>query len=190
MVVTRRALTLAEFLALPEEEPALEFEQGRVTQKVSPSFRHSALQTWLVQAVNLYGIPRKLARAFTELRTTFGPVSYVPDVSVYTWDRIPVDDNGVLPRISSVLPDVAVEIVSEGQGRQKLLERCRSYVEYGVRAALLLDERHFTVTEVRPNAEPRVYRRGERIDLGDVIAGFSIDVDELFGALQGRPDLP
>ena len=83
-------------------------------------------------------------------------------------------------------PDVAVEIASPGQGRQKLLDRCSWYVENGVRVALLIDPRRFTVTELRPDAEPRVYRRGQKIDLGDVVAGFSLSLDELFGALRIR----
>jgi hypothetical protein len=37
-------MTLVEFLALPEEEPALEFADGRVEQKVSPKGKHSGLQ--------------------------------------------------------------------------------------------------------------------------------------------------
>ena len=187
MVVARwRAVTLAEFLALPEEEPALEFFDGVVTQKMAPRLHHGALQGWLAGMVDLYGVPRELARAFTEARTTFAGASYVPDVSVYTWDRIPVDEHGYLLLDAVTAPDIAVEIASPGQGRQKLLDRCRWYVENGVRVAVLVDPRRFPVTELRPDTEPRVYRRGQSLDLGDVIAGFALSLDELFGALRVR----
>ena len=43
MTLTDTRMTLTEFLALPEEKPALEYENGEVTQKVSPKGRHSAL---------------------------------------------------------------------------------------------------------------------------------------------------
>lgn len=36
MAVLNKRMTLDEFLALPEEEPALEYGEGVVTQKVSP----------------------------------------------------------------------------------------------------------------------------------------------------------
>src|SRR5918998_1114572 len=97
MAITQHRMTLAEFLELPEEEPALEYFGGRVTQKVSPKIRHGALQTSGVTLVNLFAVPRKLARAFTETRTTYGGTSPVPDIVVFRWDRIPEDEHGELP---------------------------------------------------------------------------------------------
>jgi Uma2 family endonuclease len=44
MAVASSRLTLDEFLKLPEEEPALEYVNGVVSQKVSPKGRHSSLQ--------------------------------------------------------------------------------------------------------------------------------------------------
>jgi len=41
MAATRRASTLEAFRQLPEAEPALEFVEGVVTQKVSPTGPHS-----------------------------------------------------------------------------------------------------------------------------------------------------
>ena len=63
MATVQQRLTLEEFLELPEQEPALEYESGEVTQKVSPQGRHSVLQGELVQRVNTFGRPRKLALA-------------------------------------------------------------------------------------------------------------------------------
>lgn len=61
MAVVARAITLDEFLKLPEAEPALEFEDGVVTQKVSPKGRHGVLQAELVRQLNQFGLPRKVA---------------------------------------------------------------------------------------------------------------------------------
>ena len=82
-------LTLAEFLRLPEEKPALEFQDGMVTQKVSPQGQHGWLQGKLAELFNHFAEPLRLARAFTETRVTFDGASLVPDVVVYRWDRIP-----------------------------------------------------------------------------------------------------
>ena len=49
MAVAGRKLTLEEFLALPEEKPALEFVAGAVRQKVSPETQHSLLQKRLLR---------------------------------------------------------------------------------------------------------------------------------------------
>jgi len=70
VVARRRTITLEEFLALPEEEPALEYEHGAVTQKMSPKGRHGKLQAIVTRFIDNYGIPRKLAQAFTETRAS------------------------------------------------------------------------------------------------------------------------
>ena len=83
MAIAEQHFSLEEFLNLPEQEPALEFEDGVVSQKVSPKGQHSGLQGDFVELVNRYTRTRKLARAFPELRATFAGRSYVPDVAVY-----------------------------------------------------------------------------------------------------------
>ena len=71
MATTQTGVTLEEFLALPEAEPELEYLCGKVTQKVPPKLRHSAMQYALAERFNRFGRPRRLALAFPELRTTF-----------------------------------------------------------------------------------------------------------------------
>src|SRR5205823_5058350 len=44
MAIARRRMTLEQFLALDEQEPALEYVDGVVTQKLSPKFRHGLVQ--------------------------------------------------------------------------------------------------------------------------------------------------
>ena len=65
-------LTLDDFLALPETQPASEFIDGEIVQKPMPQGKHSAIQSELVPTINskLRGV--KIARAFTELRCSFG----------------------------------------------------------------------------------------------------------------------
>jgi Uma2 family endonuclease len=179
-----RSMTLEEFLKLPEDKPALEFADGMVTQKVSPKFHHSAAQSEMVEVFNQFSRPRKLARAFTELRTTFAGASRVPDVAVYLWERIPRDASGRLAQEVVLPPDIAVEVMSPEQSVRELTAKCRWYVANGVCIALLVDPERERVTVFRPNAEPRTLRGAERIDLDDVLPGFQLSVDDLFAALS------
>jgi Uma2 family endonuclease len=71
--------TLEQFLRLPETKPALEFECGRITQKVTPTTEHALLQ---VRIARLFD-DLQLARAFTELRTVLPTASKVPDVAFF-----------------------------------------------------------------------------------------------------------
>ena len=61
MAIVQQGLTLDQFLALPEKKPALEYEDGVVTQKVSPKNRHSRLQWHLLRFLNDNAEPRRIA---------------------------------------------------------------------------------------------------------------------------------
>lgn len=186
MAIAQQHLTLEEFRALPEEEPALEYEDGTVTQKMSPKAHHSAIQYELAARFNQFALPRRLARAFPELRVTFGGVSYVPDISLILWDRIPVDASGTLLQDVIEPPDVVVEILSPGQGVTALVGRCVWYVEQGVKVALLVDPAERTILLFRIDQHPRVLAGEDGIELEDVLPGFQATVKDVFDSLKVR----
>lgn len=101
-----KPLTLAEFLRLPEIEPANEYIDGQIIQKPMPRGKHSAIQAELVPAINSVVKTKRIARAFPELRCTFGDRSTVPDISVFIWSRIPRDENGEIANTF----DIALEM--------------------------------------------------------------------------------
>jgi Uma2 family endonuclease len=181
--VVGRRMTLDEFLALPEVEPALEYADGVVTQKVAPQGQHVTLQDDFTQRVNAHARPRKLARAYPELRATYAGLSRVPDVAVYLWHRIPRLPNGRVANRFTEPPDIAVEIVSPDQTATDLVSKCIWYVKNGVRIALIADPTRDIVLRFRPDALPDVLTGDDRIDLDEVLPGFELTVDQLFGSL-------
>lgn len=185
MAIAGQRMTLEEFLKLPEEEPPLEFLYGEVTQKVSPKWFHSATQTRLLVRLEVFCVPRKLGRAFSELRTTYEDISTIPDVVYFVQERIPYDADGNLPPEALLAPDIAVEVVSPDQSVTDLVVRCLWYVANGVKIALLIDPDRRSVILFRPGREPIAVQDTGTLDLGDVIPGFALDVADLFSALQG-----
>ncbi len=105
-------LSLAEFLKLPETKPASEYIDGNIYQKPMPKGKHSAVQTFLAPAINQVAIPQRIARAFTELRCTFAGRSLVPDITVFSWQRIPLDANGEIENTFEINSDWTIEILS------------------------------------------------------------------------------
>lgn len=179
-----QGITLDEFLALPEIKPALEYEEGRVTQKVPPQGQHSVLQGALVTLFNSVGRPARIALAFPELRATHDRRSYVPDVAVYRWERIPRTPEGDVAHRFTEPPDIAVEIVSPEQSVTGLLEKCVWFIEHGVRVALLVDPDDRSVVVFRPGTSPIVKRGADEIDLADGISGLRLSAAELFASLR------
>ncbi len=83
MAVAGGRMTLEEFLTLPEEEPALEYVDGEVVQKVPPMTWHSELQIEFAGQMRSFVRPRRLAHVLPEHRGTYGGRSTVPDIAVY-----------------------------------------------------------------------------------------------------------
>ena len=95
-ITLHQRITLEEFLKLPETKPASEYIDGRIYQKPMPQGKHSRLQLKLCNAINQSGEEQQLALAFPELGCTFGNRSIIPDITVFSWERIPFDENGNL----------------------------------------------------------------------------------------------
>jgi Uma2 family endonuclease len=184
MAVTPQQLTLEEFLKLPEAEPALEYFDGVVTQKVSPKGRHAVLQGELARLLHQAGLKRKVVRVFPELRATFGGASCVPDIAVYRWQRVPTDATGRVADDFIEPPDIAVEIVSPGQSVNALVRRCLWYVANGVSVALLVDPDDESVLAYRPGPQTAAWSGPDRIDLSEILPGFQITVEQLFASLR------
>jgi Uma2 family endonuclease len=111
-------------------------------------------------------------------------VSAVPDLIVYRRERVPRDARGQLIEDSTVPPDVAVEILSPGQSRTKVMAHCRWYVANGVPLAVFADPRCRTVRVFRPDAESGDLRGSDQLDLADALPGFVLSVDDFFAPLS------
>jgi Uma2 family endonuclease len=184
VAIVQAPLTLEQFLALRERKPALEFFDGVVTQKVAARGWHSAIQCGLTEQVNHFALPRKLGRAFPELRVTFAGASPVPDVAILRQERIPRTEAGEVADNFDLPPDVAIEIVSPRQGVNALVRRCVWYVDNGVQVALLVDPQDRSIIPYRSGDPTKVLRGSDVVDLGDVIAGLRFTVQEVFAALS------
>jgi len=191
VAITELRLTLEEFLALPEEKPALEFFRGKVTQKVAPDRTHSMLQTMLPEHINRFARPRELAMAFTELRAVFGNEGLVPDVSIYRWDRVPFDADGDVVGGNAEPPSVAIEILSPGQSATSIMEKCLGLVEQGTEIALMIDAKARVIMDIRADGRVRALRGSDEIDLSSILPNFDLTVDDVFALLRRpAPDRP
>ncbi|MGI8967960.1 MAG: Uma2 family endonuclease [Chloroflexota bacterium] len=184
MAVAAKTLTIDQFLELPEEKLALEFIDGTVTSKVSPKGKHSRLQVELAMQLATAGKTNRRAFTFTELRTTFGGASRVPDITVYLRERVPIDEAGEIANDFREPPDIAIEIVSPEQSVNELVRRCLWYVDQGVTIALLVDPQDKSVLAFRSSQTPAVWRADDRIDLHEVLPDFALSVGELFATLR------
>ncbi|MEG3437319.1 Uma2 family endonuclease [Pannus brasiliensis CCIBt3594] len=180
-----KPLTLEEFLQLPETEPASEFIDGQIIQKPMPQGKHSTIQGDLVPAINTVLKPQRVARAYPELRCTFGNRSIVPDVSVFRWERIPRDENGKVLNVFSIAPDWIVEIISPDQNQTKVVRNILYSLEHGTKMGWLIDLEEELVFVYSGNRTIGLLEeKSDRLPVPDFAEAFSLTVGQLFGWLK------
>lgn len=134
-----KSLTLDEFLKLPETKPASEFIEGQIIQKPMPQGKHSTIQLDLGTDINLALKPQRIARAYSELRCTFGGRSIVLDIAVFTWERIPRDRDGKVSNTFAIAPNWTIEILSPDQSQTKVIRNILYCLAHGTQMGWLID---------------------------------------------------
>lgn len=151
------SLTLEMFLQRPETEPPSEYINGQILQKPMPKGRHSRLQGKLGGAINAVAEEAKLAYAFPELRCSFGDRSIIPDLAIFTWDRIPKTATGQIPDDIEAAPDWTIEILSPKQNANKVLGNILHCLNHGSQLGWFLEPDDESILILLPNQAPRLY---------------------------------
>jgi Uma2 family endonuclease len=183
-----RRLTLEEFLALPDTEPASEHACGEVMQKPMPTNAHGALQLYIAMLIYQFLARAKLGRVRPEWRCVFGPArrkrAYIPDVVYASYERMPPGDAREQVYVETA-PDLVVEVLSPGESAERFARKLRFYLLHGVRLVWVVDPDAETITVYIPGtADERILRPGDTLDGGDVLPGFTAPVAEIMAQLQ------
>ncbi len=150
----QKPIALEEFLKLPETKPASEFINGHIYQKPMPQGKHSRIQLKLCNAINQEGEAQKIALAFPELRCTFGGRSIVPDITVFTWERIAFDDNQEVENSFQICPDWTIEILSPDQSSIKVITNILHCLKHGTKIGWLIDPTERLILVFLPEQQP------------------------------------
>ena len=184
MTTSSKPITLEEFLALPETKPASEYIDGKIIQKPMPKGKHSTIQGELIIALNSALKPQKIARAFSKLRCTFGERSTVPDVSVFTWDRIPRDANGEIANLFQTAPDWTIEILSPEQSQTRVTRNILYCLDNGTQLGWLIDPREQSVIVYFPQRKIAFFETAtDVLPVPDFAAAFKLTLGKLFAWL-------
>jgi Uma2 family endonuclease len=107
----------------------------------------------------------------------------IPDVSFFSLERLP---GGKIPEepIPLLVPDLAVEVISRSNTPKEMQEKLQEYFEKGVRLVWFVRPKSRVVdVYTSPDRFTRL-TASARLDGGDVLPRFSIQVGELFGMAE------
>jgi Uma2 family endonuclease len=177
-------ITLAEFLTRPETKPAHEFIDGAIYPKPMPQGKHSVIQRELTFALDRPLRDRQIARAFPELRCTFGDRSTVPDIAVILWERIPRNPDGTIANAFSLAPNWTIEILSPDQSQTKVVKNIMHCLKHGAQMGWLIDPDEGTVFVYQTKQEVEIFdETNEQLPMPEFATDLQLTLGELFSWL-------
>ena len=178
-------LSLDEFLALPETEPASEYINGKILQKPMPQGKHSIIQRELSFALTLAFRPTGTAQAFPELRCTFGGRSIIPDIAVFRSERIPCDPGGQVANAFNLPPDWTIEILSPGQSQTRVTLNVIHCLNHGFEMGWIIDPAESLIFTYSPDKPVSVFEDpAERLPTPEFAAAVKLTAGEVFAWLK------
>ena len=109
----------------------------------------------------------------------------IPDVCFISWERFP---GGKLPQtpIPAVAPDLAVEVLSEGNTEGEMQRKLRDYFAAGVRLVWYVDPRTRTAAVYSSPEQCTTLTDRDLLTGGEVLPGFELPLRELFAEIEGK----
>lgn len=185
MQTSEKTLMLAEFLQLPETKPATEYIEGQLVQKPMPQGKHSKLQGKLVTEINRVAESQRIALALPELRCTFGDRSIVPDIAVFTWNRIPSDEEGNIANVFNAAPDWTIEILSPDQNQSKVTANILQCLKFSCQMGWLIDPKIKSVFAYPSGQQPDFLQDpAQLLPVPAFMSTLQITVGDLFSWLK------
>jgi len=184
MVILSSNVSLTEFLQLPETKPASEYIDEKIYQKPMPQGKHSRIQTRLSTEINQVSESEQKALALTELRCTFGGRSLVPDIAVFEWSRLVVDESGEIANKFEIYPDWIIEILSPDQSPNRVIDKIIFCINQGTQLGWFIDSNDKSVMVFQPNKLPEVKYNNEKLTVLNALADWQITPADIFSWLM------
>ncbi|HAO13690.1 MAG TPA: hypothetical protein DCQ51_21635 [Planktothrix sp. UBA8407] len=183
-----KKLSLEDFLNLPETKPANEYINGQIIQKPMSGGKHSAIQGELVTVINNIAEQQAIALALPELRCTFGGRSIVPDVAVFVWDRIPLDNDGDIANSFNAHPDWTIEILSPEQSTIKVTSNILHCLNSGCQMGWLIVPEEKSIFVYPSGQQPMFLDELDAvIPVPQFISNLTLTLRDIFSWLKVNP---
>ncbi len=169
---------------LRTEKRLYELVDGTLVEKIV-GHEESEVAIWLAVALGNFIGPRKLG-SLTGADGAFQlklRLVRMPDVAFVSRARYP---QGKRPRgaIAKVVPNLVVEVISQGNTALEMRAKLREYFRAGVELVWLIDHRKRTCEVFTSPSDRTVLSADQTITGGTVLPGFELSLSDLFARLD------
>ncbi|WP_437732815.1 Uma2 family endonuclease [Sorangium sp. So ce1335] len=180
--IRQAAMTFEAAARLDPDDAPGELDAGRWVPVTKNTWRHGEVASNVCLLLRLYARQHPgWSVAVGDPGTKLGhdpDILRGPDVAMVRSDRRP-QGRGADGWLEGA-PDVAVEIVGDSQSASELAKKALEYLAAGAKLVWVLDPEPGRLMIFTPPNQIRVLGRGDALDGGDALPGFSCRVDELF----------
>ncbi len=167
-----------------EPDGLYEVVDGQVQEKPPMGTFENILATNLVSLLNPFVKSNRLGWAVMEPLFRLDPVTNLqrrPDLAFVSFDRWPRERRAPRDTPWDIIPDLAVEVISPTNMMEEVMRKVEEYFHAGVRQVWII---HPSVKKIHIYHNPKeiqVLGQGDILDGGQVVPGFQVGLDDLFG---------
>ena len=184
---TTEKITLAQYMALPDNGKRYELRKGELVEMPGPSISHAQIITKLARYLDIFAEANGLGQVFSDGAFIFDPkndpnTAVRPDVAFVTQARFEAvgDYDDVFPGISGL----AVEIVSRTDYLYGVSDKIEDYLRANVRLVWVVNPRRREIFVYELARHGRLLDANDELDGGEVLPGFKLKVSEIFRQLR------
>jgi Uma2 family endonuclease len=181
----------AEPIALPNDA-LYEVIDGRIVEKSSmgtyPVELASIIQDYLGPFARRAGLGRAIIEVLFRIDAR---TQYRPDLAFVSHAKWPLSRRAPKKEPWEIVPDLAIEVISETDKCEDVLSKTRDYFRAGVRAVWLVYPNLEVIHIFDSFTQIRVLTRDQVLEGGDLIPGFRLPLVDLFlEETEGEATIP
>lgn len=180
--LTKKKLTLQEFLSLADEDVTYELVEGEAIPKMSPKRFHSLLTStlflllheWNQTQENQGEVGIEWAITLKRKGKDWCPVPDLLYISHQRLKTVPFDDIAC-----TIPPELAIEIISPDQSFSNLSEKAVDYLNANVNRVWIIDSQVKKVTVFYPDSPPQTKSNDDTL-ADKILPNLSITPQQIF----------
>lgn len=180
MSTSTQLMTAEELIKLPRGRFRYELVKGELLTMSPTGEEHGAIAAKLTAELYAHVKANQLGIIYgaeTGFKLESNPDTVLaPDVSFINRERV----GQISKKYREGAPDLAVEVISPSEGRNKIEKKVGQWLQLGARVVWIVNPQTVSATVYRPDGGIKVLFSSDQLTGDDVVPGFKLLVSEIF----------
>jgi Uma2 family endonuclease len=183
MDVVRQHVTVDELLHMPDDGFRYELVRGELRRMTPAGSQHGRIAVRITWRLARHVEENQLGTVYaaeTGFRLSSNPDTVrAPDVAFVSCARI--EAIGEIESFWPEAPELAVEVISPGDSYADVEEKVFGWLDAGTKMVVVINPRQRSATVYKSPTDITTLTGADVLDGGDVVPGFELAVQEIFG---------